>query len=1029
MALKPFDYLLQHLRLRVTPPSGEDTTDGQMLQRFLLQREEAAFAALMQRHGPMVLGICRRLLDEPADVEDAFQATFLVLVHRAESVRKRESVGSFLHGVALRVAHRIRTHAQQRRIHERQAFLPRATPPDPIVWRDLRPVLDEELDRLPEKYRAPLVLCYLEGKTHEEAARQLGWTNGTVCGRLARARDLLRGRLVRRGLTLSAATLPVLLTENALPAAVPGALSGGTLQAVLFHSGLTGAGVLPARIIVLAEETARSLFLSKINAAVVLTLTLVLLAGAGVVIEQTLRAKVEPPPPAGPLPEQAADKPRVGGPLDAPLPNGAIARLGRTRFRHGAHVAALAFSPDGKTLAAISDDSSVILWDAATGEATADFVPHPAQRVGLWAPYRGALAFSLDGESLAIGWDNSQVGATTAWWAGITQWDRVGQKQRYLLPLQGPHSVRTIAFSPDKEHWAAADDGGGVFLWDGAGPGQETKLDVPDHVSYSVVFSTDGKDLILATRADRRTFGRPGRGEVLFWDVATRKVHRAFFVDQRAFVESMSLSADGKTLAVLAGSKASLWNLTRREMIRPLKTGADVCYLAFSPDGKTIALGCWGPADRNPDLGTVSLLDTDTGEERLVLKGLAKCLAFSPDGQVLATGRSDCTVRLWDTRTGNPIAPPAGHTDAITQVAASRDGKTIVSTGEDGTACVWDAATAALVLNQKFPAGFGAVRVTPDGQVLATRDSTPFGRPGLPSPILWDVRTAKELLAMEAVASGGAVCPVAVSPDGQTVATGIEDTVALWNVAIREERIRLRGCEGAVDALCFTDDGAALATHETSNLKDGQVRPPCIRLWDVKTGQQLHKIAVERMGAPFVLSHDARRCATCHGSEVAVWDIPLGRKLRTLESPGPLVRSLALAEDGKTLLAGDTQGTINVWDLQTGTRTRKLTGHRGAVTALAFLGKNRVVSGSSDTTLLIWDLNPPPTTLGAGPGAPFPCNNDFRLVNSVPMPETNNIQWRTGCLLHTCPDGSNWTAVRIECPCLLPPAPVVRIKS
>src|SRR5262249_51919994 len=161
-----------------------------------------------RRHGPMVHGICRRLLGDGPDAEDAFQATFLVLVRKADSLRGYGSLGGWLHGVAVRVARKARVAAARRAFHEAQGT-PMSARGDfaAVEWRDLRPVLDEELGRLPEKYRAPLVLCYLQGKTHEEAARALGCPNGTVYGRLARARARLRTRLLRRGVALSAAAL------------------------------------------------------------------------------------------------------------------------------------------------------------------------------------------------------------------------------------------------------------------------------------------------------------------------------------------------------------------------------------------------------------------------------------------------------------------------------------------------------------------------------------------------------------------------------------------------------------------------------------------------------------------------------------------------------------------------------------------------------------------------------------------------------------------------------------------------------
>src|SRR5262249_26019760 len=159
------------------------------------------------RHGPMVLGVCRRVLDHAHDAEDAFQATFLVLARKAASIVARDTVGNWLYGVAYRTAHKARVAAARRRLKERQMSRPEALDED--VWRELRPVLDQELNRLPEKYREPVILCDLEGQTRKEAARRLGWPEGTLSGRLSRARVLLAKRLARHGLTLSGGAMAV----------------------------------------------------------------------------------------------------------------------------------------------------------------------------------------------------------------------------------------------------------------------------------------------------------------------------------------------------------------------------------------------------------------------------------------------------------------------------------------------------------------------------------------------------------------------------------------------------------------------------------------------------------------------------------------------------------------------------------------------------------------------------------------------------------------------------------------------------
>jgi RNA polymerase sigma factor (sigma-70 family) len=210
-------------------------SDQDLIKRFLASREEAAFEALVRRHGPMVLAVCQRVLHEPHDVEDAFQATFLVLVRKAAAIGKPELLGNWLYGVAYRTARKARANAARRLAHERQVAS--MTPPDPhleLAWSDLRALLDSELHRLPDKYRAPLVLCYLQGKTNAEAAQLLGWPVGTMSSRLARARELLRERLQSRSAVLPVGLFTSLLAGKAGPALVPAGLIEATV-----HSGMS----------------------------------------------------------------------------------------------------------------------------------------------------------------------------------------------------------------------------------------------------------------------------------------------------------------------------------------------------------------------------------------------------------------------------------------------------------------------------------------------------------------------------------------------------------------------------------------------------------------------------------------------------------------------------------------------------------------------------------------------------------------------------------------------------------------------
>jgi RNA polymerase sigma factor (sigma-70 family) len=286
--------LLQHIRRLVGLAGGGDFTDGQLLEQFVAGRDQAAFAALVGRHGPLVMSVCRRLLNQEQDAEDAFQATFLVLARRAAALNRQGSLGNWLYTVTYHTALKCRA---RRPVHESEvADMPavQSQGDGEVSKQEMRSLLDEELHRLPLKYRAPLVLCYFQGKSNEEAARELGCPAGSMSWRLAKGRELLRQRLARRGIAISTLVVAQTLGENAARAAVPAALIDSTSKAaVLFAAGkLAMASAVSAPAIALAEGVLQAMFMHKLKIAAALVGMLTLVVGAtGIFTYQALADK------------------------------------------------------------------------------------------------------------------------------------------------------------------------------------------------------------------------------------------------------------------------------------------------------------------------------------------------------------------------------------------------------------------------------------------------------------------------------------------------------------------------------------------------------------------------------------------------------------------------------------------------------------------------------------------------------------------------------------------------------------------
>ena len=950
--------VLGHLHRWLGSPATS-VDDGRLLERFVHQRDEQAFAELVARHGALVFGLCRRLLGNVQDAEDVFQATFLVLARKAASIRKTESLSSWLHGVAYRLALKARAEIERRRLHEQQAIPPAESAETDWSWREVRGLLDEELQRLPEKQRVPLVLCYLEGLTQDEAARRLGWPRGTLKRRLEAGRERLRIRLTRRGVTLGAGLFAAALTESAAKGAVSTALRSATVRAAMQFAAHETAALAATPAALLANGALQAMVTTKLKLGAMLILLLgCAVTAAGLAIpqapaEKQPKNKAEAPAPARPAQNEQVRNDRYGD----PLPPGAIARLGTVRLRHGRPVHSVVFSRDGKTAIAGDSFGFIIYWDVATGREI--------RRLYEMLRLADALAITRDGKTLACG---GIVLKTNK--ACVCLFDVEAGKLLSRHELEETGQINQLFFTPDDKTLIVRDSGNIIRLWDVAS--KKVRHELKGHAGQlaDIALSPDGKTLASASWQDPH---------VRLWDIASGK-EKLRVKTHDTDVIHLAYSPDGKTIVSHGNHSCFVFfDANTGKILRKVEDDDNdkddflgaLQSIQYAPDGKTLFCTHYsGVRVRDAAVSSgVRVRDAVSGKElrRLVAPPRSmNRLTFSPDGKILATFGGSPAFDLWDVANGKLLHPAPGHSQFLTSLVFSADGRQVFSAACDFPVQAWNAQTGERLYELgDRPNSPRKLALSPDGKLLAAGpyhegfDGHAIG--------LWDLASRKEALRCighkyDAHSSHINQMPIGWSADGKTLVSSDfnDQTIRLWDAATGKQRRAINAKQDLLTSVVLSPDGKIVAA---GGFKNG-----AIHLWSADTGKELRSIATpQRLVATLAFSPDGSFLASGgFWGTIILWEPVTGRLLRQWDTKTNWTSELAFARDGRTLVSGHgDDGSIRLWEVATGKERACFRGHRLAVRAVAISRDGRcLASGGGDTTILTWDA-----TGGARPDA------------------------------------------------------------
>jgi RNA polymerase sigma factor (sigma-70 family) len=945
-------------------------SDAQLLERFVSCRDEtaeAAFEELVTRHGPMVLRVCRGVLRDAHDAEDAFQAVFLVLANRARAIRRSGSVASWLFGVAHRVAHQGKRTAARRRALDQHAAERNPESGRPVEVDPDQGILHEEIHRLPDRLRAPVVLCYLQGLTYDAAGHQLGLSETAVRGRLARARERLRHRLTRRGVTVPAGLLAAgAVAQAQAHAAIPEALVRSTLRIALgFLAGNSAA--------ILARGVLNAMLLDQLRIATVLVC--LGLGGsywawqAVASIGEKARPRPAPIVVARPEPPPPARTDRYGD----PLPAGASMRLGTARFRQPQEIRHIVFSPDGRRVATDNGQRSLLISDARDGK------PLRSIEVGLESLWD--LAFSPDGKVVAasgfrLNGERNTVENQVALADVAT--GRILQR----LAWDAPASVYKTAYTADGKTLASVSGDGTLRLWDLATAKlvREEQLAGDERFSpEAVVFSPDAASHLLAIQR---------QNAIDLWDFANVRRVRGFGVGGGNSPTCLVFSPDGKVLAggvASRGAEILLWGVNDGALLRRIEIGKDdyISTLAFSPDGKVLAtVGNGRP---------LAFFDIATGKRIHILSEARMAsapLTFSPDGKTLAATGDRQSMHFWDLATGRDrLATPEAHEGDVTALACLPDGKTLVTGSRDRTVRLWDVATGRPTGTLPHEGWVETVSLSADGSRLATH----AGYPEWGKIRVWDLGKGEPLRAWSVKdLNGGShlLRGLLLTEDGASVIAALSDgSLHRWDVATGQERSiaqpKLEKLPGVGPAGAANPDQVQIsrAIFSRNGRTVAMMGDEWVQVVDVASGERRFKerttsfgaCAVSPNGGSLAIGRIIRteKIQAGHWSgfrsptSAIVWlDSQTGDRRREFVLENTFVRSLAFSPDGQDLAVGTSledppRGIIRVYRLRTRREIRTIESPCPWVETLTFTPDGKqIVAGLADTSIVIWDVHP-----------------------------------------------------------------------